>query len=82
MLAMNAPYSEAYPHAIPLGGLFWQRIDASVLLCARFCLMPALLPMGDESAMNFEGLRVFFRHIYCFPKHPCAWGANFVENVA
>ena len=32
--------------------------------------LPALLPEGDESAMNFEGLGVsFWRHIYCYPKH-------------
>jgi hypothetical protein len=30
--------------------------DTPLLLCATFCLMPALLPRGDESVMNFEGL--------------------------
>jgi hypothetical protein len=45
-----------------------QRDDASVLLCVTLSLMPALLPMGDESAMNLEGVYVsfwtlFFRNI-------------------
>jgi len=54
MLATNAPYRHSYPLAILFGGLFRQRIDASVLLSATFCLTPALLAAGDESAMNFE----------------------------
>jgi hypothetical protein len=37
-----------------------QRDDASVLLCVTLSLMPALLPMGDESAMNLEGVYVSF----------------------
>jgi hypothetical protein len=39
-------------------------------------LMPALLAAGDESAMNFEGLGVFFRHIHWFPQHFCELGAK------
>jgi hypothetical protein len=31
--------------------------------------MPALLPAGDESAMSFEGMGVFFGQIYRFPQH-------------
>jgi hypothetical protein len=38
--------------------------------------MPALLAAGDESAMNFEGLGVFFRHIHWFPQHFCELGAK------
>ena len=60
VLAMNAPYTESQPHAIPLGGNSPQMDDASVLLCVTLSLMPALLPEGDESAMNFEGLGVTF----------------------
>jgi hypothetical protein len=45
-----------------------------VLLCATFCLMPALLPKGDESAMNLVGLGVLFRHIYCSLQHFCVLG--------
>jgi hypothetical protein len=44
--------------------------------------MLSSLPIGDESAMNFEGLGVFFRHIHWFPQHFCALGANFAENVS
>jgi hypothetical protein len=82
MLATNAPYSDSYPLARLFGGLFRQRIDASVVLCAASCLTPALLPAGDESAMNFEGLGFFFRHIYCFPQHSCKLGGSFAKNVA
>jgi hypothetical protein len=32
-------------------------------------VMPALLARGDESAMYFEGLGSFFRHICSFPQH-------------
>jgi hypothetical protein len=60
MLATNAPYSDSYPLAILFGGLFRQKIDASVLLCATSCLTPALLPAGDEFAMNFVPFRALF----------------------
>jgi hypothetical protein len=43
-------------------------------------LMIALLPKGDEFAMNFEGLDTTFRHIRCFPQHFCEFGVNFVEK--
>jgi hypothetical protein len=32
-------------------------------------LMPALLPVGDESAMNFEGLGVTFSTYLLFSQH-------------
>ena len=41
-----------------------------------------LVPGADESPMNFEGVGVVFRQIYCFPQHFCTLGANFAENVA
>ena len=66
-LATNTPYIGSQPHAILLGGMLAQRDDVPVWLCDS--RMHALLPKGDESAMNFEGLGTFFRHIYCFPLH-------------
>jgi hypothetical protein len=55
--------------------------DAPVFLSFTSCLMPALLAGGDESAMNFEGLGVPFRDLYCLPQHSYKLGANFAENV-
>ena len=46
------PAQKARRHAIP------QRVDASVWVCVMRFLMPALLPKGDESAMNFEAVGV------------------------
>jgi hypothetical protein len=43
-------------------------------------LIPALLPKGDESAMNFEAVRVFLHII--FPATFLVLGVNFAENVA
>jgi hypothetical protein len=37
---------------------------------------------ADESAMNLEGVGLFFRHYFYFPQHFCELGANFAENVA
>jgi len=37
---------------------------------------------ADESAMNLEGVGLFFRHYFDFPQHFCELGANFAENVA
>jgi hypothetical protein len=34
-----------------------------VLLCVTVSLMPTLLPVSDESAMNLEGLGIFFRNV-------------------
>ena len=59
MLAMNAPYSESSTHAIPLGGFLPHVDDACVWLCVTLSLlMPALLPVGDESLTNFRELRL------------------------
>jgi hypothetical protein len=44
--------------------------------------MPALLPAGDESAMNFERAGVFFGIIFYFPHHFSEWGVTFAQNVA
>jgi hypothetical protein len=44
--------------------------------------MPTLLPAGDESAMNLEGLGFLLRYIYCFSQHFCELGVNFAENEA
>jgi hypothetical protein len=53
MLAMNAPYSESSTYAIPLGGFFPHMNDACVWLRVTLSLrMPALLPVGDDFAMN------------------------------
>jgi hypothetical protein len=60
---------------------FPQRDDSSLFLCVTLPLMPALLPAGDESAMNLEAVGGFLRH-FCFPQHFCMWGVSFVENVA
>ena len=58
MLAMNAPYSESSTHAIPLGGFLPHMDEACVWLCVTLSLlMPALLPVGDESLTNFRELR-------------------------
>jgi hypothetical protein len=51
-LATYASYTGHQRRAIPLGGAFPQREDVSGLLCVTLSLMPALLPRGDESAMN------------------------------
>ena len=48
----------------------------------RSLLMPALLPAGDESAMNLEAVGVLFRHYFYFPQHLSEVGVNFAENVA
>jgi hypothetical protein len=42
------------------GGLFSPKADASVLLYIMLPAQPTLIPMGDESAMNAEGLGVVF----------------------
>ena len=55
---------------------------ATVLHCFPRCLMPALLPKGDEFRMNFEGLGTLFRQIYCFPQHFLELGVNFVANAS
>jgi hypothetical protein len=53
MLAMNAPYSESSTHAIPPEGFFPHMDEACVWLRVTLSLlMPALLPVCDESAMN------------------------------
>jgi hypothetical protein len=53
MLAMNAPYSESSIHAIPPEGFFPHMDEACVWLHVTLSLlMPALLPVGDESAIN------------------------------
>jgi hypothetical protein len=44
--------------------------------------MSTSLPTGDECAMNFEDVGVFFCTFCCFPQHLCDLGANFAENVA
>jgi hypothetical protein len=54
--------------------------DASVLLCVtRFAI--ALLPSSDESAMNSEGLGVFFSTYQLFSAAFLELGANFAEDV-
>jgi hypothetical protein len=36
----------------------------------------------DESAMNLEGVGLFFGHYFYLPLHFCPLGVNFAENVA
>jgi len=59
-LTTNTSYIGPQPHAIPLGGLFPQLDDARELPCVTPSLMPTLLPKGDESRMNSEGLGTSF----------------------
>jgi hypothetical protein len=80
----NACY-ECTTHRVPKLGntpprIFPQRCSAPCCFASR-SLMPALIPMSDEFAMNFEGLDVFFRHIYCSPQHFLRVGAHCAENV-
>jgi len=44
-----------------------------VLLCFTRSLMTALLPRGDESAMNFEALGAFFREVFVFRRIFAGW---------
>jgi hypothetical protein len=44
--------------------------------------MPALIPRGDESVMNFESLGVFFDICYVLRSISCELGVNFDEHVA
>ena len=37
---------------------------------------------ADESAMNLEGVGLFFRHYFDYPQHFGPLGVNFAENVA
>jgi hypothetical protein len=52
---------------------------APVSLCVTLTFMPALLPEGDESAMNFEGLvSLFSTYLSTFSTF---LGATLAENV-
>ena len=42
--------------------------------------MSALLPEGDESAMNLECLGGLFQHIRCFPQQFFELGVNFADK--
>ena len=57
VLAMNAPYTDILAPRNTPWRIISQR-DRSLPCCFAFtlCLMPALLPEGDESAMNLEDL--------------------------
>ena len=57
------------PTQYPLEDYFRRWKMPPVLLYVMRFLIPTLLPVGDESAMNFEGLGVPLGHIYCLSQH-------------
>src|SRR5215211_1769035 len=57
MLAMNAPYSESWPHAIPLGGSFMHMDDALWCIWWRSVRGQSTLTIVDLSYANFRELR-------------------------
>jgi hypothetical protein len=71
MLATHTPYTESQPHARPCGGFFGEIRCLRVAL--GHALLPALLPVADEFAMNIEAVGVLFRHYSYFPHHFALW---------
>ena len=70
------PSLTPYPVADAIGELRCLRVASC------HSLLPALIAVGDGSAMNFEAVGVLFRHFLLIPAPFCALGVNFAENVA